>query len=291
MKPVLKMTISSEQNSEQNSEQIAEKNAGQVAAARPWHSKSILSQPVLTMLGRVLILVGLLLFWQWGSGSILPRFWFSSPLAVFEVLRGWVLDGSLWHHLAATLLAMGIGYIAGGAVGIVSGFLLGLAPYGARVAAPFVTALYSLPKIALAPLFVILFGIGLESKIMLVAVTVFFLLLYNTLDGIKDADPDLAQALEVMGATRGEVIRKVLVPATLPWIFAGLRIAVRYAFTATILGELIASNSGIGFLIDYSAGQFDAAGVFAAIFVLVVVSVFLTEVLTRVEGSAQRWKN
>jgi len=243
------------------------------------------------MLGRVLILVGLLLFWQWGSGSILPRFWFSSPLAVFEVLRGWVLDGSLWHHLAATLLAMGIGYIAGGAVGIVSGFLLGLAPYGARVAAPFVTALYSLPKIALAPLFVILFGIGLESKIMLVAVTVFFLLLYNTLDGIKDADPDLAQALEVMGATRGEVIRKVLVPATLPWIFAGLRIAVRYAFTATILGELIASNSGIGFLIDYSAGQFDAAGVFAAIFVLVVVSVFLTEVLTRVEGSAQRWKN
>jgi len=291
MKPVLKMTISSEQNSEQIAEKNAEKNAGQVAAARPWHSKSILSQPVLTMLGRVLILVGLLLFWQWGSGSILPRFWFSSPLAVFEVLRGWVLDGSLWHHLAATLLAMGIGYIAGGAVGIVSGFLLGLAPYGARVAAPFVTALYSLPKIALAPLFVILFGIGLESKIMLVAVTVFFLLLYNTLDGIKDADPDLAQALEVMGATRGEVIRKVLVPATLPWIFAGLRIAVRYAFTATILGELIASNSGIGFLIDYSAGQFDAAGVFAAIFVLVVVSVFLTEVLTRVEGSAQRWKN
>ena len=287
MKPVLKMTISSEQNSEQ----IAEKNAGQVAAARPWHSKSILSQPVLTMLGRVLILVGLLLFWQWGSGSILPRFWFSSPLAVFEVLRGWVLDGSLWHHLAATLLAMGIGYIAGGAVGIVSGFLLGLAPYSARIAAPFVTALYSLPKIALAPLFVILFGIGLESKIMLVAVTVFFLLLYNTLDGIKDADPDLAQALEVMGATRGEVIRKILVPGTLPWIFAGLRIAVRYAFTATILGELIASNSGIGFLIDYSAGQFDAAGVFAAIFVLVVVSVFLTEVLTRVEGSAQRWKN
>jgi NitT/TauT family transport system permease protein len=279
MKPALKMTITNRQNTVQD------------AAVRAWHWKSVLSHPALTILGRVLILAGLLLFWQWGSGSILPRFWFSSPSAVFEVLRGWVLDGSLWHHLGATLLAMGIGYIAGSTVGIVSGFLLGLAPYGARVAAPFVTALYSLPKIALAPLFVILFGIGLESKIMLVAVTVFFLLLYNTLDGIKDVDPDLAEALEVMGATRGEVIRKILVPATLPWIFAGLRIAVRYAFTATILGELIASNSGIGFLIDYSAGQFDAAGVFAAIFVLVVVSVFLTEVLTRVERSAQRWKN
>jgi len=275
MKPALKMTIDNAQDT----------------AAQPWHGKGMLSHPALTILGRFLILVGLLLFWQWASGSILPKFWFSSPSAVFEVLRGWVLDGSLWHHLGATLLAMSIGYIAGSTVGIVSGFLLGLAPYSARIAAPFVTALYSLPKIALAPLFVILFGIGLESKIMLVAVTVFFLLLYNTLDGIKDVDPDLAEALEVMGATRGEVIRKILVPGTLPWIFAGLRIAVRYAFTATILGELIASNSGIGFLIDYSAGQFDAAGVFAAIFILVVVSVFLTEVLTRLEASALRWKN
>ena len=121
--------------------------------------------------------------------------------------------------------------VNGAAAGIGCGLCLGFLPYIERVTAPFVSALYALPKIALAPLFVILFGIELESKIVLVISTVFFLLLYNTLDGVRDIDRDLVEALEVMGATRGEIVRKALIPATLPWIFTGLRIAVRYAFS------------------------------------------------------------
>ena len=93
-----------------------------------------------------------------------------------------------------------------------------------------------------------------------------------------------------MGASRNEVVRKVLLPGVMPWVFSGLRISVRYAFTAAILGELIAGNRGIGFLIELSAGQFNSAGVFAAVFVLVVVSVLLTELLTRTEASALTWK-
>jgi NitT/TauT family transport system permease protein len=161
-------------------------------------------------------------------------------------------------------------------------------PFVQRVLTPYLSGLYALPKIALAPLFIILLGIDIESKIALVAITVFFLLLYSTLDGVRDVDRDLVQALTLMGANRREIARKVLAPATLPWVFTGMRIAVRYALTAAILGEVIGANRGIGYLIEASAGQYNATGVFAAVLVLVVCCVGLTELLTRAERSTDK---
>jgi NitT/TauT family transport system permease protein len=194
----------------------------------------------------------------------------------------------LWRHLQATLLAMGVGYVIGCAVGITCGLVLGFMPFVQRVLTPYLAGLYALPKIALAPLFIILLGIDIESKIALVAITVFFLLLYSTLDGVRDVDRDLVQALTLMGANRREIARKVLAPATLPWVFTGMRIAVRYALTAAILGEVIGANRGIGYLIEASAGQYNATGVFAAVLVLVVCCVGLTELLTRAERSTDK---
>jgi NitT/TauT family transport system permease protein len=153
------------------------------------------------------------------------------------------------------------------------------------VVQPFIVALYSLPKIALAPLLIIVFGIGISSKIALVCVTVGFLVLFNTLSGLRSVDHDVVDALQIMGADRREIALKVLVPTALPWIFTGMRIAVRYALTATVLGELIAANEGLGYLIDAKAGEFDATGVFAAIILLVVCSVTVTEILTWLESS------
>jgi NitT/TauT family transport system permease protein len=178
---------------------------------------------------------------------------------------------------------MALGYTVGTVAGITLGLLFGLMPRLYRVVSPYIAALYALPKIALAPLFVIVFGIGIESKVALVAITVFFLVLNATLDGVRNVDRDLTRALALMGATRREVIGKVLIPATLPWIFTGMRIAVRYAFTNTLLAELIASNRGIGFMIEYYSGVFDATGTYAAILVLVIMSVALTELLTLIE--------
>src|SRR5262249_48968999 len=169
-----------------------------------------------------------------------------------------VADGSLWRHLEGTLLAMLLGYAIGCAAGVAGGLLLGFMPFVQRVLTPYLAGLYALPKIALAPLFIILFGIDIESKVALVAITVFFMLLYSTLDGVRDSDPDLARGLELMGATRREIGIKLLVPATLPWIFTGMRISVRYALTATILGEIIGANRGVGFLIEANAGQYNA---------------------------------
>ena len=234
-------------------------------------------------LARLVLALIILAAWEYQPSANL-RFWMSGPVEIVARLGRWLVDGSLWGNVGSTLLAMSLGYVIGSAVGIALGLVFGLMPRLHRVLSPYITALYAMPKIALAPLFVIVLGIGIESKVALVAITVFFLVLNSTLDGVRNVDRDLVRTLSLMGATRSELIRKVLIPATLPWIFTGMRIAVRYAFTNTLLAELIASNSGIGFMIEYYSGVFDATGTYAAILVLVIMSVGLTELLTQIEA-------
>ncbi|HET7880086.1 MAG TPA: ABC transporter permease [Acetobacteraceae bacterium] len=246
-------------------------------------SSALLSTTAGRTLARLVLALILLAAWEYQPSADL-RFWMSGPVEIVSRLASWIIDGSLWGNVGATLLAMALGYSIGSAAGIALGLVFGLMPRLYRVLSPYISALYAMPKIALAPLFVIVLGIGLESKVALVALTVFFLVLNSTLDGVRNVDRDLGRALALMGATRLEVTRKVVLPATLPWIFTGMRIAVRYAFTNTLLAELIASNSGIGFMIEYYSGVFDATGTYAAILVLVIMSVGMTEALTQIES-------
>ena len=245
----------------------------------------LISSPWRLIAIRLLIFAAFLAAWESASGSVLPRFWISSPSAISVVLWQWIVSGLIWGHLLATLTALAIGYAIGCTAGVTLGLFLGFFPRVDRTLAPFFAALYALPNVALAPLFILVFGIGIESKVALVALTVFLLLLYSTLDGVRDVDRDQTQALVLMGATRTEIARKVLVPATLPWIFTGMRLAVRYAFAAVIVGELLAANQGIGFLIEHYSGNFNSTGVFAAITVLVVCCVTILELLGRTESS------
>jgi NitT/TauT family transport system permease protein len=214
----------------------------------------------------------------------------SDPISIGTTIAHWIEDGSLWNHLATSLVTLLIGYALGAAIGIVAGFLLGLMRFTDRTLAPFIAAFYGLPKVALLPLFVIFLGIGIESKVALVAVVVAFLLFYNTRDGVRDIDPDLIDSLRLLGATQLEILRKVLFPAALPWIYTGLRVAVGYALTTTVVGEVLSSNRGIGYLIESSAGRFNSAGVFAAVVVLVVLSLIITATLSRMELSSSRWR-
>jgi NitT/TauT family transport system permease protein len=235
---------------------------------------------VLRILLFVLILGALEIF-PWPASA---KLWMIKPSAIVQTVWAWFVEGLVWRHLSATLVTMSLGYVTGCVLGICGGLLLGLLPRVNRTLTPFLAAANALPKIALAPLLIIVFGLGYASKVPLVAATVFFLVLSSTLDGVKSADLDTLDCMKIMGATRAEQIYKVLFPSALPWVFMGMRISVRYAFTNTILAELIGANSGLGYLIESHASQFDATGTYAAVLILVIVSVSLTEILVKLEN-------
>lgn len=242
-----------------------------------------LQRPAGLLAARIGIFVALLVVWQLVSGPLISKFWISDPVDIGAALWVWIADGSIWQHVGATLLTMALGYGLGGLLGIALGFLLGTFPRALDVVSPVLTGLFCLPKVALLPLFVIFLGLGIASKVVLVMSVVVFLTLYSTVDGVRDVDRDLIDGLRLMGATRWEILTKAVIPAALPWVYTGLRISVSYALTTTVVGELLSSNKGIGFLIESSANRFNAAAVFAAVVVLVVVSVTITEALIALE--------
>jgi NitT/TauT family transport system permease protein len=235
------------------------------------------------LLGQCGIFVLLLAAWEFAPLSDPIRYWFSSPSAIAVRIVQWVIDGSLWGHAAATLVAMFLGYVLGCVLGVLAGLVFGLFPKLHQVFSPYISALYALPKIALIPLLVILIGAGITSKVLLVAFAVFFLMLSNTVNGVRDIDPDLTRSLYLLGATRLEIVRKANIPAALPWIFTGMRLSVRYAFTNTLLAELIASNRGLGYLIAFYSGTFDPTGSYAAIFVVILFSLAVSEFVNLTE--------
>lgn len=264
------------------------RRTGPVAGDGPPLAARLLGSPLGLLGARLAIAAIFLLAWEFAPVAKSTRFWLSSPSSILGVLWGWIVEGSLWWHVGATLQSMTLGYALGCAVGVAMGFLFGFLPRLHLVLSPYISALYALPKVALAPLFIILLGIDIASKVALVAVTVFFIVLSSTLDGVRNVDRDLIRSLTLMGATRAETIAKVYFPAALTWIFTGMRISVRYAFTGTLLAELIGANRGLGYLIEYHSGIFNTTGAYAAVVVIVVLSVALTEALTRIERSMAR---
>lgn len=237
-----------------------------------------------TIVQQAAVLAVVLAAWYLASGTVIPAFYISDPVRISRVIVGWFASGSIWIHIGATMLTLLLGYAVGATLGIAAGLWLGLAPRTERVLAPFIAALYGLPKVALLPLLVILFGIGLLSKVVLVASVVFFLLLYATLGGMEDVDRDTMDGLRLMGATEGEIVRKVRVPVMLPWVYTGFRASIGYALTTTVVSEALSSNRGLGFLIEHAAVQFDAAGVFAAVVVLLALSSVIMVPLAMLEN-------
>ena len=240
--------------------------------------------------GRILLLVVLIAVWQLASGSLLSPLVVSSPLAVLHQLLQWIGDGTLWFHTAITLQETMLGLLFGIVAGIIAGFLLGPQQVLGKILDPFIIALYSIPKVALAPLFIVWFGIGLQMKVIMAAVTVFFLVFFNTLAGVRNVDPDLVDAVYLMGGRRRDIMFKVIIPSATGWVLTGLRIAIPYALIGAIIAELVASNRGIGYLIDAAAAEFNTAGVFAALVVLTIIAAILNAIVDVIDRKTSRWK-
>jgi NitT/TauT family transport system permease protein len=234
--------------------------------------------------------VGVLLVWQGASGRLIDNFFISNPIDVGSRLYGWTIDGSIFAHITATVYATAIGFIIGSVGGAILGVWLGVSPFASRLLNPYLNALNALPKVALAPLFVLWFGLGIESKIALAAVLVLFLVFLNTFAGVREVDQDLIDGARLMRATRTQVILKVIIPSAASWVFAGLKIAMPYALIGAVLGEMIASNRGLGYLVQFSGSQFDSAGVFAVLFVIALLAVGLNYLVELAQGRMERWR-
>jgi NitT/TauT family transport system permease protein len=240
---------------------------------------------------RAVLLVAGVALWQAGSNAglfdpgVIP-----SPLAIWQHLAKWTLDGTLWFESWITIQETVAGFVAGTFGGIVLGFAIGRYPALAEVLDPYILAIYSVPKVALAPLFVVWFGIGIWMKIVLAAVTVVFIVFFNTLAGVRNVDRDLVDAVWLMGAKPRDVLLKVLVPSAMSWALTGVRIAIPYALIGAIIGELIASNRGIGYLIASAASGYDTAGVFAALIVLTILAMLLNAIVDEIDRRLSKWK-
>lgn len=259
-----------------------------VAANRSWWARH--GRATMILGWQILLLVVVLAAWQITAGRLIDKLYISSPSDVALRLGKWGGDGTLWSNTKITIEETVLGYLIGAGVGAVVGFGFALLDTIGRVAEPFVIALYSIPKVAVAPLFIIWFGIGVSMKVLLAAATVFFLVYLNTLQGVRNIEPELRNAARLMNANRRQVFFKVLVPGSMGGLITGLRVAVPYALLGAVVGELVASNRGLGFLILDSASAFDPAGVFAALLVVTAIAMLLNFIVSVLEKRVTRWR-
>jgi NitT/TauT family transport system permease protein len=239
---------------------------------------------------QVLIVVVTLALWEWLSGALHMEFWISKPSLVVEALIIWWQSGQLGSDLQLTLTEAGAGFVIGSVAGGLTGFILGWVRKLGDLLEPFVLSLYTLPKIALAPLFVLWFGIGSANKIMFSAMLVFFMVFFTTYQGVRQVDRELVENARMLGASRWGIWTKIAVPYSAVWVFTGLRIGLPYALIGAIVGEFVAAEAGVGFRIKEATSFFNTAEVFAGLIVLMVISLMLLGVLKLIEMRVLRWQ-
>ncbi|HWP35814.1 MAG TPA: ABC transporter permease [Thermodesulfobacteriota bacterium] len=242
------------------------------------------------LLYRVLFGVALIALWELASGRLIDPFWISSPSRVAAFLWAITRDGSVFGHLAVTMYETSVGFAVGAATGIGCGFLLARREAIAQILDPYIVAFNGIPRIALAPVFMIWFGIGPTSKVILVVIVVFFLTFFSTYSGVKGVDVELKNIVRVMGGSERQVLVKVTIPATVPWIMTGLKVSVPYALVGAVVGEFIAASRGLGYLIQHQSSLFSTTGAFGGIVILALIVVLLNEAIDRVEAYLLRWR-
>lgn len=222
--------------------------------------------------------------------GIVSDFWISSPSLVLIAFYKSLAAGKLIINVVSSLYEALIAFVLASGLGIVCGLLLARSPLWDEVLWPFVTAINTIPRVALAPLIIVWFGIGITAKVVTAMTLVFFILLVNTASGAKNVDPDLIIITRLMGAGNRELLRKVILPSALPWIFAALNLGLTYSLLGVVVAEILSSNRGIGFMIANSAGNFDTTGVFVGLLALAVVTWALSSLMRLVEARLLKWK-
>ncbi|MFI9201733.1 ABC transporter permease [Streptomyces sp. NPDC053048] len=244
---------------------------------------------------RVLLLVVLLAAWEIASRTkAIDPFNFSMPSKIWDQIVQWTLhgtaQGSLGEQIWTTLYEALLGWVAGVTAGVVLGIALGRVRFLADVLGPYIKVLNALPRIVLAPIFLIWFGLGPASKVASAVVLVFFPVFFNAFQGAREVDRNLIANARILGASNRRVTLQVVIPSATTWIFTSLHISFGFALIGAIVGEYIGATKGIGLLVAQSQGTFNSAGVYAAMVILAVVALLAEGLLTFAERRLFRWK-
>jgi NitT/TauT family transport system permease protein len=240
---------------------------------------------------RTVALLALLAVWEACSriGWLNP-FYVPPPSAVAKVLYSIFADGQIWPHLEATFTAAIVGLIAGLVLGIVLGFAAALTPLLAELLEPVMMLLNAIPRVILAPLFVIWLGIDLASKVALALILVAVLIFFAVYSGIKEVDTRLVERVRTLGGGRRVLIREVYVPSVTAWVMGTLKVAVGFAFTGAVVGEFVASSRGLGYLLQFAQSTYNASLTIALILLIMAFVLVLFALSERLERRLLRWR-
>ena len=249
----------------------------------------MVSAPV--ALGRLALGVAIVGTWEGAArAGLIDPFFVSQPSAIATRLAAWLGSGFLWPHLAVTLQEAGLGLVLGGLIGTAAGFALARWTTAASIVEPYIMMLNAVPRVLLAPLFLLWFGLGIWSKVALAVTLVFFVMFFNAYQGVRNADPVLIANARMLGATERQLVRHVLLPSALSWIFSSLQASLGFAMIGAVVGEYLGATRGLGYVISQAEGTFDTTGVFSGMVVLSLVVVVISSGVSRVERWLLRWK-
>jgi NitT/TauT family transport system permease protein len=245
---------------------------------------------------QIAIAAAILLVWYVGSSVpiggtyFLPKFFFSTPADVLARITKMFSSASIWRHIYITLSETALAFFIGSGLGIVVGFWFARRATVAAVLDPYLKAANALPRVVLAPIFMLWFGLGIWSKVALGVTLVFFIVFFNVYQGVKEVSPVVLANARMLGMNDRQLMRHVYWPAALSWMFSSLHTAVGFALVGAVVGEYLGSAAGLGYLIQEAEGVFDVAGVFAGMIVLAVVVLVIDWLVTLIETRLLAWR-
>jgi NitT/TauT family transport system permease protein len=257
--------------------------------------KAIKRRKNLVLFWQVFILVAVVGMWELSSNlHWIDPFFYSSPSEVMQRLYEWATqgttEGSLWYNLWVTMEEALIGFFAGSITGVFVGIGLGRNKFLSDIFSVYIKAINSIPRVVLAPIFIMIMGLGLPSKVALAFIMVFFVVFANAFQGVREADRNMIANARILGASDWQVTRTVVIPSAMSWIFASLHVSFGFAIIGAIVGEFVGARFGIGQLISIAKGTFDAAGMYAAILLVMVVTLFAEFIMTLIENKLAKWR-
>ena len=252
-------------------------------------STTVITRTQRVRLGRILLGVLLLVVWHWGAVSLGPDL-LATPLAVAVRVQAMVLSREFYGHVLVTSGEALGGLLIGGVAGIAAPLLLRFSPRLTDALLPYLRAAMGIPKLALTPVLILWFGLGIPSKIVLIALITFFMMFEATYAGLQSVEQRLVRMIRILGASEAQITREIILNSILPFIFAAFKTALPWSVSAAVVGEFLASEAGLGYLINFARDIGDVTGVCAGVAIVTALVLALDLGLSRLQTRSLRWQ-